>query len=368
MSAEGRPTPYQDPGEEAHAPGDAGGRGDLLPYQPASGQEQELARVARWVGMTDEERHRRAAAACQNHDAAALLDLLDAHLTLRGRSGAKVSDHTRAAYRHAAGRLLADWMGENLARPGRDAGTLWVRRLETEGLAPSSCQVALSAARTLYRALRWARATEADPFADAKAAPDTTDAADKRSPYSQEDLARMLAVATPAEAVLILLGAHAGLRVSEALAVRWTDVRFAESRMTVRHGKGGRARQVVLSQSLATALTTLRLAVGAAAPGPGECDQNAEGAEARQEARPEACVLPYKERSTAWRHIAAVCRRAGVRQRGVHALRHSAGTRLFRETGNLEAVARHLSHRDIATSRVYIEWADTTLERTVGIW
>src|SRR5690606_40986826 len=63
--------------------------------------------------------------------------------------------------------------GENLLRPSRDAGVVYLRRLEA-GLkpdgtpaprppSPATLQVKLAAARTLYRALRWAGATEARP-------------------------------------------------------------------------------------------------------------------------------------------------------------------------------------------------------------
>jgi hypothetical protein len=41
----------------------------------------------------------------------------------------------------------------------------------------------------------------------------------------------------------------------------------------------------------------------------------------------------------AWRHMQALCRAAGVTPKGVHALRHSAGTRLYAETRDLEATA-----------------------------
>ncbi len=59
---------------------------------------------------------------------------------------------------------------------------------------------------------------------------------------------------------------------------------------------------------------------------------------------------------------------AGIPYRGIHALRHTCGTRLVRETGNLEMAARHLGHSSIETTRVYAKWSDEGLNNTVGGW
>ena len=59
---------------------------------------------------------------------------------------------------------------------------------------------------------------------------------------------------------------------------------------------------------------------------------------------------------------------AGIPYRGIHALRHTCGTRLVRETGNLEMAARHLGHSSIETTRVYAKWSDEGLNSTVGGW
>ena len=63
--------------------------------------------------------------------------------------------------------------------------------------------------------------------------------------------------------------------------------------------------------------------------------------------------------------------RAGVtpvQGQATQALRHSSGTRLYRETGDLETVARHLGHSSLETSRVYAKWSDERLKATLGEW
>ncbi|CAA9256096.1 MAG: hypothetical protein AVDCRST_MAG93-1979 [uncultured Chloroflexia bacterium] len=101
--------------------------------------------------------------------------MTEAHLTLHGSAGSRVSSHTLSAYRHAVGALLLDWQGENLLRPSRNAGVLWVRGLEGR-YKPATVRVYLSKAKALYAALRWSGASEAAPFADVKVAVDKTPA------------------------------------------------------------------------------------------------------------------------------------------------------------------------------------------------
>jgi len=63
-----------------------------------------------------------------------------------------------------------------------------------------------------------------------------------------------------------------------------------------------------------------------------------------------------------------LCRRAKVTYRGLHSLRHHAGTRLYRETDNLDAVARLLGHSSLETARVYAKWADESTREVLGKW
>jgi integrase/recombinase XerC len=64
----------------------------------------------------------------------------------------------------------------------------------------------------------------------------------------------------------------------------------------------------------------------------------------------------------------ALCQAAEVTPKGVHVLRHSAGTRLYAETRDLEATARHLGHSKLETTRIYAKWSDRQLRETIGRW
>ena len=290
-------------------------------------------------------RRRRAVTAASERDAGELWSLTKAYATLHGDAGAKVSVHTERAYERGVRDLVATWQGENLLRPNRDAAALWVRKLEEAGRSASTIRVRLAAARMLYRALRWAGVTEVAPFEGVRPARDATAPWDKRQPYSESELERLLEKAETVDRALLLLGAHAGLRVSEATALEWRDLDLPGRVLTVRAGKGGKVGRVVMSKTLAKSLSALKKAGGIS----------------------KKC-LPFGS-ARARQRIESLSRRAGVPYRGVHALRHYSGTRTAREHGgNLEPVARHLRHSNIETSRIYAKWSDETLKRSVGEW
>lgn len=139
-----------------------------------------LARADRWAGLQEDARRREAVRAASEHDQAALWDLTRSWLINFGRKGGSPSPRSLSP----TAALLEAWKQENLLHPSRMAATRWLRSLEAAGAKPSTVQVMLSAARSLYAALRSAGATEADPFKDAHAGKDPVPAHEKRGEYS----------------------------------------------------------------------------------------------------------------------------------------------------------------------------------------
>lgn len=293
-----------------------------------------LAPTQEWLGWPSDERRRRAVAACAARDAEALWSLTLAHQTRRGGVG---SPQTLRKYRLGVRRWteFCGLVGVGLLQAEPEQADLWLRRMEAEGLKPLSVGVYLAGARALYRALRWARAVTHDPFADAKPQPDRVRPHDKRQPYSEAQIAALLALADEDMRALILLGADAGLRATEIVTLRWGDVDLPGATATVT-GKSRKTRRVILSGSLVTALRAL-VRVGP--------EQRVIGRS------PEAARLRLRK----------LCAQAGVPYLGLHALRHSAGTRLIRAGFALQDVAEHLGHSDVATARIYGKWADDKL-------
>jgi integrase len=301
-----------------------------------------LDRARNWNDLEAGERRRRAVIAARDKDKEALWSLTEAYLVLNGSSGTSVSPRTLKAYRWAIDRFLT-YAGEqafNLLSPASGDGVRFIRTVEAGGLSPASTRVQLAGVRLLYSALRWAEATQVSPFADVKPVRDKTAAWDKRSPYREEEITALLTHADPRMKALLLLCAHGGLRISEALALEWKDVQLAAGNLLVRSGKGGKSRQVVLGKSLVQALEGV----------------HSEGA------------VIGGSYPAAVERLQRLCARAGVLFRGYHALRHYAGTRLTREGASLDDVARHLGHSVLETARIYAKWSDDGLRRRVGGW
>lgn len=305
-------------------------------------QQGAFDRAKGWADLNPEERRRRAVEASRDQDGEGLWSLTEAYLTLHGASGTATSPRTLKAYRWAVNRYL-DYAGTqavNLLRATSSDGVRFVRSVEAGGLSASSTRVQLAGVRLLYSALRWVGATEAAPFADVKPVREKTAAWDKRSPYTHEEVQALVAAADARMRGLLLLCAHGGLRVSEALVLSWEDVRLESRELTVRHGKGGKQRRVVMGESLIGTLHDLprqSLVIGGSYP-------------------------------AAVERLQRLCVRASVPYRGHHALRHYAGTRLTQEGASLDDVARHLGHSALETARIYAKWSDDRLRRCLSGW
>jgi len=320
---------------------------DLIPYRRPI---VDVAQAATWGKMDKGERKRRVMKACQLHDQATLLDLAESWLVLQGQAGARVSANTRGSYRTGITQMLKAFAQVSLLHPEDGAANQWVRGMEEAGLKPATVRARKAAARSLYKALRWAGATDADPFADVHVARDLVEPWDKRSPYEDGEVNQLLAYACAhdehqATGLVVLLGADTGLRVSEMCALRWQDINLRQSKLTVENGKGGKMRKVDMSPRLVRYLMDYRGATSSA-----------------------AYVLPYRARSTPWKHLNKLCDAAGVDRKALHPLRHTAGTRIVASGLSLEDAAQHLGHAHIETTRSYAKWSNKTLKKMIDTW
>lgn len=332
-----------------------------------------LARAEQLHLWGEEALRRFAMEAATQRDVEKLWQLTEAHLTLHGQSGVGTSAHTLRAYRRGITELCTLWAGESLLRPARDAGALYVQRLRAgerdpilEGaedgkrgrkpkrgpLSPATVELRLAAARALYDALRWAGATEADPFRGVRTGRDTNREEDVAGlkVYSEAELIELLAQADDLQdRVFILLGAHAGLRVSEMLGLTWDDVDFGGRELLVRAGKGNKTALVQITPKLAVELEAYRrerLAAGIT-QGP---------------------VLRLRSQFGIYRRLRLLADRANVRFKGIHALRHAAGTKLYRQTGDLGQVQDHLRHATLDMARRYARSDRRKLRGNLETW
>lgn len=269
-----------------------------------------------------------------------LWHFVEAHLVTRGGRGARLSAHTLHSYRTGLGQFLA-WAGPagvSLLRPGANVGFRYARHLESAGHSPSTVRVRLAAARALYATLRWAAATDAAPFSDVRTASDPVPRWEKRKPYPPEDVATLLLHAGMQEALIVLLGAHCGLRNAEMTTLLRKDVHLdAPHPYLIVTGKRQRRQQVPLSLTAGRAIRTWLAATPSLAD----------------------FVLTYRTTRGIEKALKKLCDNAGIAYEGreVHGLRHSAGTRTYVESGDILAVRDHLRHRTVESSEIYVNYA-----------
>lgn len=328
----------------------------LAPYQG-----DRLTQAHTWSSLGDEDLRRRAVKAAADKDTDALISLTRAYLTQEGASGLLTSPRTIEAYTLGVRQFLdyATNQAVNLLRPGRRDASGYVAFMLASGRKPAGVQLKVAAATCLYRALRWAGATDADPFKDVRIPKDRTPGLVKRPPYTEDELADVLDHADPHGKFLLFVTAHAGLRISEALALQWDDLDEAGRRIHVRSGKGRKARVVAMSTSLARATRHYR---GLYAPGGA---QHMDG----RRTTPHDHVFRYASPMTARYHLDKAFQAAGVTFRGFHPGRKYAGTRLLQQVKDFGRVAAHLGHESIDTTRKgYAQLATDDLKDDLVGW
>ena len=169
-----------------------------------------------------------------------------------------------------------------------------------------------------------------------------------RSALSEEEVKKLLAAAREQGFLiytLVGLLALCGLRASEALALRWGDIDFQAGVLTVREGKGMKARKVPIP---AFFLEHLK----------------------RYKGSPSARVIP-RSYGWAWETV----RRLGEEVLGkpvtCHVLRHTYATLLVAKGVDVFTVKELLGHGSVATTTTYLhhvnaERARSAIEMALG--
>jgi site-specific recombinase XerD len=138
-----------------------------------------------------------------------------------------------------------------------------------------------------------------------------------------------------------------GLRISEALALRETDIDERRGSLLIRHGKGDKRREAGMDQFgfeqlAAWLIHRVSLPVG-----------------------PLFCVIDGPTRGRRWAATAAraelrqLATDAGVRRRfAPHQLRHAHAVELAREGVAVNIIQRQLGHTDLGTTSTYLQGID----------
>ena len=157
------------------------------------------------------------------------------------------------------------------------------------------------------------------------------------SPLRPADLYRAIDTAAGELRLMIVLGAYAGLRVSEIGALDAADFRLEERLIVVRRGKGGKGAVLPMAPEIAELVAGLP-------PGP---------------------VFGCTGHAVSQR-IRYHFRRLGIDARA-HDLRHTYATTLAqRSNGNLVLVQKLMRHSNVATTQRYVGWSPDAAELLAG--
>ena len=275
--------------------------------------------------------------------------------TYNGRTSSGIRESTLVEYRRALGltkegERRADGIGAVSHFGGQFLGAIaprdvkaWLRGLSEKGASPSTVRTYLAPLRALFADAVEEGLVRANPAAGLRLPRPVTreEESEERAKALTEKELRALVLAAPEEwKLLVRFLAATGLRIGEALALRWGDIDLGRQRVNVRRriyrgalappkSRYGR-RDVPLAPGLARALWT-----------------------AHGKTADEALVFSGNagrplDASTVYRAVKAAAKTAGVPWAGPHALRHTCATMLFRNGLNAKQVQLWLGHHSPA--------------------
>jgi site-specific recombinase XerD len=168
---------------------------------------------------------------------------------------------------------------------------------------------------------------------------------------SASEVVRFLAAVPSVRSRAALTTAYAaGLRVSEAVNLKITDIDSERMTIRVEHGKGGKDRYVMLSPRLLEVLRSYW-----------------------RVARPRYWLFPGRDASRPLNPVSLhrACRlaaaAAGLDKRvTVHTLRHSFATHLLESGTNIRIIQLLLGHSNLSTTARYTQVATSTIHGTVS--
>jgi len=206
------------------------------------------------------------------------------------------------------------------------------------GLSPRSIQRRLSGCRRFFKTLRQMDLLQSDPTQGIKAprvARKLPESLDIDQVMALLDIPQDTDLGIRDRAMLELFYAS-GLRVSELVALRWTELDGAEGLVRVL-GKGNKERLVPVGRHALAALKRWR---ALQAPGTEHIFTNPKGRH--------LSVRALQKRVAHW------SKHQGLNQRvHPHQLRHSFASHILQSSGDLRAVQELLGHANLSTTQIY---------------
>jgi site-specific recombinase XerD len=154
-------------------------------------------------------------------------------------------------------------------------------------------------------------------------------------------------ITNPKHRLVLMVAYGAGLRVSEAVNLRWADVLFNEQKIHVKCGKGKKDRIVMLPHTIIAMFENYRSLY----PSGGYIFEG------------QIKGMPYSVGSVQ-KVMQNALVKSGLSKKGsVHSLRHSFATHLLDTGTDIRYVQQLLGHKDIKTTMVYSHLSQPNIDR-----
>jgi integrase/recombinase XerD len=169
--------------------------------------------------------------------------------------------------------------------------------------------------------------------------------------FSPEEVVRLIRAGRGLKQRVLLMTAYsAGLRVSELVNLKITDIDPARMMLRVRQGKGGKDRYAILSEKL---LVELR--------------------QYWKRHRPAVWLFPNRakngplSRGEAWHILRSAKRRAGLKKgRGIHSLRACFATHLLEAGVDLRSIQFLMGHTSLLSTQHYLRLRPQNVDRALS--
>jgi integrase len=237
----------------------------------------------------------------------------------------------------------------------------WIARQRTFGAAPSTIAWRYALLRRMLRRARREGLAVEVPTADDVDLPRSDAVSGRRHVrgFTTDELRQILAVTEEPWKTLFMLCAFCGLRISEALGLRWSDVSLDTGRLSiVRQATYGKESRPKTEASIAERrippmmLEHLRAFAAGRIAEDGLLFPSPRGG-------------PYHASGVRKHHLTPILRRLGITGRSFHGFRHWLGTTAARHGIPLPAVQRVMRHRDPRSTQVYIEVAGAEVDAAI---
>ncbi len=251
-----------------------------------------------------------------------------------------LSPHTQRAYIEQVSRFARHFAKSPAVLGAQEIRAYQIYLANDRKLAPSSIQIAIAALRFLYKV------TLKKEWAFTEVIPSPKAAAKLPVVLSIEEVRRFLGCLDSVKHRAILTTCYgAGLRISEAVHLKTTDIDSRRMMIRVAQGKGQKDRYVMLSPKL---LDILR--------------------DYWRRARPQEWLFPGELPGQPITRFAVACacekarRRAGIKKPITpHSLRHAFAVHLLETGTDVRTIQLLLGHRNLTTTARYLRIAASTV-------